>query len=405
MQNYPGLSKRRGSPYWQINKTIRYGRQKTVLRESTGTSDRRLAEEIYLKRLAEEQERLIHGLRYPFTVNHAAAKLLQVDGRNHRVDAYHLDMLVEYMGNDKLSDLHNEHPDLVRFKRDRLKTCKHNTVNRTLEILRHMLNLAANDWIDNGKTWIAHTPRIRLLPRNPGKYADQSKGEAHGYPLPREKQMPFFRQLPMHQYRVAWFILMTGCREHEVLPVRDKDSKQLVGGLKWCHEVKLPNGLFVFDLPTSKNAQPKRIFLNSVAREIVDSCRGAHPEYVFVYKGRRDDGPGQPFQKVNNTAWKRARKAAGLENVRGPGQHFRVHDLRHTTGARLREEGVSREDRKDILGHANDDITTHYSTAETTYLVDLVERIVGSKRPSLYVVKNTPATHSKNGQSENVASA
>ena len=169
--------------------------------------------------------------------------------------------------------------------------------------------------------------------------------------------------------------------------------------------MKLPNGLFVFDLPTSKNAQPKRIFLNSVAREIVDSCRGDHPEYVFVFKGRRDDGPGRPFQKVNNTAWKRARKAAGLENVRGPGHHFRVHDLRHTTGARLREEGVSREDRKDILGHANDDITTHYSTAETTYLVDLVERIVGSKRPSLYVVQNTPATHSKFGESENVASA
>jgi len=202
-------------------------------------------------------------------------------------------------------------------------------------------------------------------------------------------------------HRVVWFILMTGCREHEVLPVRDKDSKQLVGGLKWCHEVKLPNGLFVFDMSTPKNAKPKRIFLNSVAREIVDSCRGDHPEYVFVYKGRLDDGTGRPFQKVNNTAWKRARKEAGLENVRGPGQHFRVHDLRHTTGARLREEGVSREDRKDILGHANDDITTHYSTAETTYLV---ERTVSSKRPSLYLVKNTPATHSKNGHSENVPS-
>ena len=96
---------------------------------------------------------------------------------------------------------------------------------------------------------------------------------------------------------------------------------------------------------------------------------------------------------------------AGLENVRGPDQHFRVHDLRHTIGARLREESVSREDRKDILGHANNDITTHYSTAETTYLVDLLERIAYSKRPSLYVIKNTPATHSDSGENENVASA
>jgi len=134
---------------------------------------------------------------------------------------------------------------------------------------------------------------------------------------------------------------------------------------------------------------PKRIFLNSIAREIVDTCRGDHDDYVFVYKGQKDNGKGKPFLKMNNSAWKRARKLTGLENVRSEGQHFRVHDLRHTFGARLREEGVSREDRKDLLGHANDDITTHYSTAETTYLIDLAERIVKSNRPSLYVIKNT----------------
>jgi integrase len=268
-----------------------------------------------------------------------------------------------------------------------------------------MLNYAANDWIDNGKTWIAGAPKIRLLPRKPGRNADQSKGEADGYPLPRDVQMDFFRALPIHQYQVAWFILMTGCREHEVVPVRDKESRQLISGLKWSQEVKLPNGLFVFDLPNSKNNQPKRIFLNSVAREIVDSCRGDHPVYVFTWKGNHDKGIARPFQKVNNSAWKRARKAAGLENVRGKGMHFRVHDLRHTTGARLREEGVSREDRKDILGHANDDITTHYSTAETTYLIEKVERLVNSKRPSLYVVKNTHTTHSDSDESENAVSS
>lgn len=406
MQKYPGLSKRQGSPYWQINKKVRYGRQELVIRETTGTSDRELAERIYINRVQEELDRLVHGLRFPFTVDHAAAKLLQAEGRNTETDTYHLDMLVEYMGNDLLSELHNEHPNLVSFKSDRLKKCKNNTINRTLEILRLMLNLAANNWVDNGKTWITHAPKIKLLPRKPGKHSDQSKGESAGYPLPKDIQMPFFRQLPIHQYLVTWFILMTGCREHEVLPIKktvlskkkQKNIKKLIGGLKWSEEVQLPNGLFVFDLPTSKNGQPKRIFLNSVAREIIDSCRGDHPVYVFTYKGK-------PFQKVNNSAWKRARKAVGLENVRGENLHFRVHDLRHTIGARLREEGVSREDRKDILGHANDDITTHYSTAETTYLIDKLELIVTSKRPSLYVVKNTPATHSDFDESENAVSA
>jgi integrase len=142
-----------------------------------------------------------------------------------------------------------------------------------------------------------------------------------------------------------------------------------------------------------------------VAREIVDSCRGDHPVYVFTWKGNHDKAIARPSQKVNNSAWKRARKAAGMENVRGKGMHFRVHDLRHTTGARLHEEGVSREDWKDILGHANDDITTHYSTAETTYLIEKVERLVNSKRPSLYVVKNTHTTHSDSDESENAVSS
>jgi integrase len=45
-----------------------------------------------------------------------------------------------------------------------------------------------------------------------------------------------------------------------------------------------------------------------------------------------------------NTAWRRARTAAGLPQVR-------VHDVKHTFGRRLRAAGVSFEDRQDLLGH------------------------------------------------------
>ena len=45
-----------------------------------------------------------------------------------------------------------------------------------------------------------------------------------------------------------------------------------------------------------------------------------------------------------NTAWMKARVRAGLP-------HVRVHDLKHTFGRRLRAEGVSFEDRQDLLGH------------------------------------------------------
>ena len=56
-------------------------------------------------------------------------------------------------------------------------------------------------------------------------------------------------------------------------------------------------------------------------------------------------------------------------------RNLRVHDLRHTFRRRIRYEGWSNEDRKDLLGHKNDDITTHYSQVEINRLREMVESI------------------------------
>lgn len=170
-------------------------------------------------------------------------------------------------------------------------------------------------------------------------------------------------------------------------------SDQLIRPVRTFQQLQIS----VFDLPMSKNGRPRRIFLNSVAREIVETARGDHPEFVFVFRGRTDKGRiAKPFTKLNNTAWKRARQEVGLEHCRGEGMHLRVHDLRHTFATRLREAGVSREDRKDLLGHVNDDITTHYSAAETMTMIGMVERLVESaEKPALYLVHNTQHTVGK----------
>lgn len=81
---------------------------------------------------------------------------------------------------------------------------------------------------------------------------------------------------------------------------------------------------------------------------------------------------------INNTAWKNARKRAGLEQVR-------VHDLKHTFGRRLRAAGVSFEDRQDLLGHKSGRITTHYSAAELRNLIDAANRVCGEDS------RNSPA--------------
>ena len=69
-----------------------------------------------------------------------------------------------------------------------------------------------------------------------------------------------------------------------------------------------------------------------------------------------------------NTSWIRARKSANLKQVR-------VHDLKHTFGRRLRSAGVSFEDRQDLLGHRSGRITTHYSAAELSRLLEAANSV------------------------------
>ena len=103
---------------------------------------------------------------------------------------------------------------------------------------------------------------------------------------------------------------------------------------------------------------------------------GKNGDFVFTYKG-------EPVTKLNNTGWKRARKNVGLEGLS-------IHDLRHTTGRRLRAPGVSNEIRKHILAHEGGNITTHYLVAEIGELVEAVEKIAvesSGSSPSLTLIR------------------
>jgi hypothetical protein len=69
--------------------------------------------------------------------------------------------------------------------------------------------------------------------------------------------------------------------------------------------------------------------------------------------------------------------------------HVRVHDLKHTFGRRLRAAGVSFEDRQDLLGHRSGRITTHYSAAELSRLIEAANSVCDrdGKQPELVVLR------------------
>jgi integrase len=137
-----------------------------------------------------------------------------------------------------------------------------------------------------------------------------------------------------------------------------------VCGLQWDDEIEIPEletSVFIITGDRIKNGEDRLVVLNSVASEVIEEARGDHPKWVFTYRGNE-------VKSMYSTAWKAARKKAGLPLIR-------IHDLKHTYGRRLRSAGVSFEDRQDLLGHKSARITTHYSAPELINLIEASERV------------------------------
>ena len=77
--------------------------------------------------------------------------------------AYHVALLLPYVGSMALADICND--SLQPFIDERLDEdeVKPSTVNRTLEVARTIMNRAARLWRTNGKPWLATAPLIEML--------------------------------------------------------------------------------------------------------------------------------------------------------------------------------------------------------------------------------------------------
>lgn len=356
----PGLQKR-GS-VWYIDKKI-FGKR---LCESTGTSSLDEAEKYLARRLEEIRLASVYGVRPKRSFMEAATKFLNENQhkKSLRSDAGRLRELVKYIGNLPIDAIHagTLQPFIDGRRKDGVKT---RTINHGLKVVRRILNLASTEWIDDfGLSWLASAPKIKLLPEH-----DLRKP----YPLSWDEQERLFQELPSHLERMALFAVNSGCREQEICQ------------LCWDWEVKIPSlpHLLVFIVPSElvKNGEERLIVCNDAARTVVESQRNVHSRYVFTYQGK-------PVSRMNATAWRKARERAHLELVR-------VHDLKHTFGRRLRAEGVSFEDRQDLLGHRSGRITTHYSSAELQNLYEAANSVCSKKQSGVVLTLVRRASNKK----------
>lgn len=348
-QQIPGLQLR-GETWW-IDKKI-FGRR---IRESCKTSNYEEAVKYFCFRVDQIRQSKIYGERPKRSFREAAIRFLNESTKATLAeDARVLKRMDRWVGDLDISEIHaGKLQPYVDHERKR--GLKNRSINAGLQIVRHVLRLCADDWIDdNGQTWLEHAPRIRLLAETDARKP---------YPLDWSEQTRLFNELPIHLRDMALFKVNTGTREAEVC------------NLIWDWEVKLPElGTSVFIIPSHrvKNRDDRLVVLNSEARGIIEKRRGTHPTHVFSYRGR-------PVTKMNTKAWRRARDRVSLPYVR-------VHDLKHTYGRRLRAAGVDFETRMDLLGHRSGKVTTHYSAPELEALIAASEKVCRTNSPKSHPI-------------------
>lgn len=205
-------------------------------------------------------------------------------------DACTIKPLDNFIGTLSLAAIHmGTLQPYVQFKRQ--NNVKNRTINSGLQLVRHILNLASSEWLDEyGLTWLNSTPRIKLFPET-----DKRKP----YPLSWDEQTRLINELPLHLKQMTLFAVNTGCRDQEIC------------NLQWDWERKIPElycSVFIVPDGRVKNREDRLVVLNRIACSVIEEVRGEDPKYVFTYKG-------SPIGRMLNSAWKKARIRAELPQV------------------------------------------------------------------------------------------
>lgn len=291
------LYRRKDSPFWWIKLPAIRGESKP-LQQSTGTSDKRKAQQVHDRLAAArwEQDRL--GVKERRTWEDAVCRWLQETEHKatHEDDKAKLRWLDAYLGGRYLDEIDRTLIDRIKF--DRAKVASQGTANRYLALVRAILRRACGEW-----EWLDRVPKFNLFREPEGRIRSLTEAE-------------FARlvdELPPHLADMAVFSVATGLRQANVK------------GLEWQYVDLEQRHLWV---PASqhKNRRPHSVPLNEAAMAVLRRQVGRHPTQVFTYNG-------SPVANVNTKAFAAALKRAGIDN-------FRWHDFRHTFATWHRKQGT-----------------------------------------------------------------
>jgi len=292
------LYRRDDSPYWWVKLPPIQGETRPLQR-STGTANRREAEQVEARLKRERWEQAQLGVKPRRTWEEAVVRwLLETKHkRTNRDQVQRLRWLDQHLGRKHLDEIDRTLIDQVRFARESVASGA--TANQYLKLIRAILRRARDEW-----EWIDKVPKVRM--------AQEAAGRVRS--LTPEEFQRLIAELPEHLADMAVFSVATGLRQGNVK------------GLEW-RQVDLERGHAWIPSSQHKNGKPHSVPLNEMALAVLRKQVGKHASRVFTYCGA-------PIEQVGTKA--------GVRRSCGPASRISAG----TTCATRSPPGIARPGRR-----------------------------------------------------------
>jgi integrase len=236
---------------------------------------------------------------------------------------------------------------IVAYKEQRLGQVSAFTVSNELSTLRHLLNLARDEW-----GYLERVPTIKL-PKKPDGRLRYLEVEEIGKLLAacRTSKNP-------NLFAIVTVALNTGMRKSEI------------AGLEW-QRVDLSTSRIT--LYRTKSGKPRGVPIN----------RAVYEALVALEPDAKDRQEGPVFRRRDGAEWGQIRTAFDGALKRAGIKGLRFHDLRHSAASHLVMRGAHLKEVQEILGHADLKTTQRYAHLSPAHLRGAVDRLDGLTSTSL----------------------
>lgn len=347
---------KRGNVYWSaiwIDGVRHLRSLETSNRRRAETIEQKLRDELVTQRFQVPQcnPEMTFGELYARFLAEADVKPHHTERARHFLGFFSEIPIGRITKNDILRYRKLRHEEYRRSHRGTAKPLSETTINRDVEVVRHILYWAA----DEGFIQANPLTRVRMVRERRARRPVLSVAD----------EVKLLAACASHLHMIVVAALDTGMRRGELLNQQwediDFDRK-------------------VISVTHSKTAEGEHRLIPMTARvEAMLAAMRKPSGIVFTYDG-------EPLRRIK-TAWAGALRRSLIPRLR-------FHDLRHTFNSRLADLGVIADVRKELMGHSRGgdvhSLYTHLSLPSLREAIEKLDRWHAQKLGSLAVPGKTP---------------